>query len=98
MNCVCNVCSKKVFSHCCHMLCSSCKTLIHLKCLPMVDHNDPLYTMRHQDTWICTKCIEATLPFVNIIDEDDYSFTIHDNQMFFVDHCINELNTIRTTF
>ena len=89
----CNVCSKKILRHSYQLKCSSCSCLVHLKCLPSVKRDDPLYTERHQNTWFCTKCIDSTLPFANIIDDDEFISTINSNQFYFVKQCIKDLNS-----
>ena len=87
----CNICFRKVLPHSYYLHCSSCKTPIHLNCLRNVKHDDPIYTNRHTNSWYCTNCIEDTLPFTNIIDDDEYLSIIHEH-LYQLDARIDELN------
>ena len=58
---LCNVCNRKVLRHSYHRSCTSCKSLVHIKCVPQVNKTDSIYTLRNQDNWYCTKC-SAEIP------------------------------------
>ena len=67
---ICKVCNKKVLRHSYKIRCSSCKHLVHMKCLPNVKNDDPLYTSYVNNVWYCSICISNILPFNHLSDED----------------------------
>ena len=67
----CNVCLKQVLKHAYQLKCNSCKTLVHLKCLPNVTKEDSLYIERHSNSFYCTKCLEDFFPF-NYLDHHEF--------------------------
>ena len=87
----CNVCLRKILPHSYHLFCTSCKNPTHLNCLRNVNRDDQIYINRNNNTWYCTNCIEDTLPFTNIIDDDEYLSVIHE-QLYQLDAQIDELN------
>ena len=76
----CNICSKRVLNHSFHLNCDYCHGKVHLKCLPMVNKDDNIYTQRHINTWFCTKCTSEIFAFNSIVDDDEYFETIYDIQ------------------
>ena len=60
----CNICTKRVQNHSFHMECSFCQGKVHLKCLPMVDQKDSIYSHRDSDVWFCTACTKDIFPFI----------------------------------
>ena len=46
--------------------------MTHIQCVPNVTKDDSIYINRLYNGWICTKCIEGALPFVHLVDEDEY--------------------------
>ena len=89
---ICNVCTKKILSHCCHLYCSYCQNPYHLNCLNNIKRNDPIYIDRNVNNWLCTMCIEDNLPFMNIVDDEEYLCAIHENVYQLGDARIEELN------
>ena len=75
----CNACKKRVLPHSYRMICSSCKDLVHLKCLPSVSKTDSVYTQRETNVWFCPSCTEGMFPFNHIYDEDEFMVTLADN-------------------
>jgi hypothetical protein len=57
---------------------------VHISCLSGVTSSDPLYINRHENSWICPICIEGSLPFANIVDDEIFINTIRT--------CANSLN------
>ena len=62
---LCNSCSRRILSHMKRFTCHVCSGNYHYKCIPNIlsyeDLLDPL--------WICTQCIDSTLPFNHLNDE-----------------------------
>ena len=67
----CNVCTKRVLNHSYHLKCDSCKSIVHINCLPNVSKNDPLYTQRETSVYFCSMCLRSIFPF-NHLDYEDY--------------------------
>lgn len=88
----CNICSKNVLAHAYQLLCSICKTHVHLNCLPNVGHDDPLFVNRENNDWICTICMISILPFTNVYDDDEFLCTLQANQLHHLNMTITELN------
>ena len=73
---ICCLCNKRILSHSQFISCSVCLQCVHISCLSDVASSDPLYTERHENSWICPLCVQDALPFANIIDDDEYADTI----------------------
>ena len=56
---VCLICNKPVLSHSYYLICSSCESCTHLKCLPNVDKTDALYTNRLTNQWIISNVAQV---------------------------------------
>ena len=69
---VCNICIKRVLPHSYFLECKSCKCKVHIRCLRMVNRDDPLYLNRNENVWFCTKCSEDIFPFNHIYDDSDF--------------------------
>ena len=65
----CNICQKRVLAHSYHLICVSCKGVVHLNCLPKITRDDAIYTQRHLNQFYCTLCLNGMLPFNNLDDE-----------------------------
>ena len=83
----CNVCCKKVLAHSYHIYCSYCKNPYHINCLVNIKHDDPIYINRSVNSWLCTSCIEDSLPFMNIVDDEEYLRAVHE--------CLYEMGNAR---
>ena len=69
------------------------KKTTHVNCLRNVKPNDPIYTNRNENSWFCTTCMEDALPFINIVDDDDYLCIVRENLYQIGDARIDELNS-----
>ena len=92
MDRICVKCKKELLRHSCFMQCSVCYSYVHLSCIPMLSKDDPLYTNRFDVSWICTLCIEDTLPFVHLIDDADFQNCICNDKLPRSNLTIQELN------
>ena len=86
--CIC--CSKKLQSHSSIMKCSACNGSYHIKCLS-VGKKDSIYLNRFSNPWICVKCINESLPFNHLDDEDYYDCTVA-NYCHSIGKSLHELN------
>ena len=75
---VCNVCNRKVLRHSYHRRCTLCKYLVHIKCLPQVNKNDTIYTLRNEDSWYCTQCTAFIFPFNHNFSDNDFISCLSD--------------------
>ena len=88
----CRICSRRVLSHAYQMTCSLCSGVIHLKCLPFIDRNDPIYVDRNTNIWFCTVCTKHLFPFNHYDDDNDYDQAIFDiSKMYSCKMSIQEL-------
>ena len=69
---LCNLCNKRVLSHCRHLQCDLCKSYVHLNCLPFVSKTDDLYIKRNNISWFCTLCMIDVLPFNHFEEDEDF--------------------------
>ena len=76
---VCLICNKPVLSHSYYLICSTCESCTHLKCLPNVDKTGALYTNRLTNQWICIKCSSSIFPFNHIQDDIEFLSIISEN-------------------
>ena len=72
----CNVCTQRVLSHSLKLTCFACKSHVHIQCLPNVNRTDSIYTDRHTNRWLCTKCSGTLFPFNNIDDDAQFKLAI----------------------
>lgn len=72
----CLLCKKRVLSHHKTLKCSVCKLDCHIRCLPHVSTKDELYINRLVTTWFCSVCLDDTLPFHHIVDDNEYGNVI----------------------
>ena len=88
----CRICSRRVLSHAYQMTCALCSGVIHLKCLPFIDRNDPIYAERNTNIWFCTVCTKHLFPFNHYDDDNDYDQAIFDiSNMYSCKMSIQEL-------
>ena len=67
----CNVCLKRVLMHSYHLTCDICNSSVHVKCLPCVNKNDPLFTKRHENIFYCSLCLWDIFAF-NHLEDDEF--------------------------
>ena len=54
------------------MQCSYCHDLVHVNCLPCIFRDDPLYTERHINRWLCISCSNSVFPFNHFEEDIDF--------------------------
>ena len=67
----CNVCLKRVLMQSYNLTCDICNSSVHVKCLPCVNNNDPLFTKRHKNIFHCSLCLRDIFAF-NHLDDDEF--------------------------
>ena len=67
----CNVCLKRVLMHSYNLTCDICNSSVHVKCLPCVNKNDPLFNKRHENFFYCSLCLWDILTF-NHLEDDEF--------------------------
>ena len=67
----CNVCLNRVLMHSYNLTCDICNSSVHVKCLPWVNKNDPLFTKRHENFFYCSLCLRDILAF-NHFEDDEF--------------------------
>ena len=67
---LCKVCNRKVLTHSYNIRCFLCKELVHLKCLPNVRNDDPLFRSYDNNCWFCSTCTSDILPFNHLPDDE----------------------------
>ena len=75
----CNVCSKRVLSHSHFLLCNSCNSKVHLKCMYNVSKNDSIFVNKEHNSWYCTRCIETVFPFYHIYEDTEFMEALSEN-------------------
>ena len=92
MSSTCVICKHKLLLHSYYMQCSVCLSYVHLNCVPMLSRDDPLYQNRNNTNWICTLCIEDAMPFVHLVDDNEFLRCTNANKLSRLDMSIQELN------
>ena len=88
----CRICSSQVFSHAYQMTWSLCSGMIHLKCLPFIDRNDPIHVERNTNIWFCNVCTKLLFLLNHYDDENGYDQAIFDiSNMYSCKMSIQEL-------
>lgn len=95
----CNLCFKRILSHSPILQCCACHDKCHVACLSgNISKYDPLYVKKQTNKWICTKCIEGSLPFVQIQDDNEFLKVVNSLDEGLVyeteDLCMNVLNPL----
>lgn len=73
---LCVLCDSRILSHSTVLQCAICNMFCHISCLPSVSRDDSLYKDRNTNSWFCPCCLESTLPFVHMRDDDDFISSI----------------------
>jgi hypothetical protein len=58
------------------LLCSTCNSSVHQKCLPLYLPDDVTYASNPVNQWSCTTCLQNLFPFYNIETDSDIHSTI----------------------
>ena len=67
----CHTCRKRAKAGSQFVSCSVCMVKIHKKCIPNV-FEDEFNLLKQRLDWICTHCIELSMPFSHIVDDDEF--------------------------
>ena len=76
MTAKCKLCNKNIQTHSRCLACSVCHQFTHIQCLCNISADDPLYTKRTQNNWLCTCCSSEIFPFNHCDDEHDFLYQI----------------------
>lgn len=66
----CQICKKRPQSQSQILKCTSCLRIFHIKCLSIFNNEDINFLCANK--WQCITCLSDTLPFINILDDNDY--------------------------
>ena len=77
----CIICTKHVLHHSYQLQCDTCKRICHIKCLPCVTKEDSIYIDRLTNNWLCITCISLALPFIHLVEENDFMDALSESWM-----------------
>jgi hypothetical protein len=86
----CNICWQPTRPFNKTLKCSTCQTLIHIKCLPYYQTDDIEYAKLPENQWSCTLCLKILFPFF----ESDNTLLQTNNSVETIYHDIDQLNNL----
>ena len=66
----CLICSKRILTHARKLQCLICKRFCHLNCISI--RKCEVSNLNNKNDWYCMMCMSTELPFLNIVDDDDF--------------------------
>ena len=76
----CLICSKRILTHARKLQCLICKRFCHLNCISI--RKCEVSNLNNKNDWYCMMCMSAELPFLNIVDDDDFILALSTKDHF----------------